>query len=429
MDKKAIILKYYHSILELKDDLDKEMEGFIIESISSVNIILEHLKCMADYNDLIKNKIIIGPNNFNYNKIFTQEVINKIYRIRNEDNFKEIEKKLSEIYLDIVKYINENKFESLFGLLGDCILGITKKEVQDYQLNNTELKYHELSDKILREQEYKNKTPNITKENFFEKYPEFFESIDKDGLVNISNLEINWNKDGVYYKNYFLYYDDLFVELGVRNSFIYEFLPFFDKYKNNLEFKIKLNLDKIISISNYKELNLIGGMYFGPQFSIDKFFTKSNKTLFTRKQRLNPKFSNYFGNNLIYTDFYIDQINNSFLIEEIGENKNNGFYLNRLVHSEFEINNEKIKHFDGSVLFYNFDNLNKRKGVLLSTIPKLSDSKYKLFRIDGLLDFEDYKNILFSFYDRNEMILEYFNLDEYKRKYKAILDYENGTDY
>jgi hypothetical protein len=53
-----------------------------------------------------------------------------------------------------------------------------------------------------------------------------------------------------------------------------------------------------------------------------------------------------------------------------------------LIHSEFDIKEQKIKHFDGSILFYDFENLNKRKDVLLSTYPKLSDNKYKLFRID-----------------------------------------------
>lgn len=429
MDKKEIILKYYNDILKLKDDLDNEMEWFMIESISSVAIILAHLKCMADYNDLIKDKIFLSPYSFNYDKIITQEIINKIYRIRNEDNIKEIEKGLSEIYLSIIKHINENKFENLFWQLWDCISWITKKEVENFQLVNPELKYNELMDKILREQELKNKTPNITKEEFFEKYPEFFESIDKDWLVNISNLEINWNKEWFYYKDYFIYYDDLFLKLWIINSFIYEYLPFYNKSKSYLQFKIKVNLDKIICKSNYKELMLLWWMYFWPEFSIDKFFTKSDKTLLIRKQRLNPKFSKYFWNNLTFTDFYIDQINNSFLIEEIWENKYNDIYLNRLIHSEFDINKEKIKHFDGSVLFYDFDNLNKRKEVLLSTYPKLSNSKYKLFRIDWLLDFEDYKNILFWFYDWNEMILEYFNLDEYKEKYKDILDYENWIDY
>jgi hypothetical protein len=69
---------------------------------------------MADYNDLIKDKIFISTYTFNYNKNITHEIINSIYKMRNEDNIKEIEQKLSIIYLNIVKYIDENKFENLF---------------------------------------------------------------------------------------------------------------------------------------------------------------------------------------------------------------------------------------------------------------------------------------------------------------------------
>ena len=103
--------------------------------------------------------------------------------------------------------------------------------------------------------------------------------------------------------------------------------------------------------------------------------------------------------------------------------------MNRLIHSEFNTQFKTINHFDGSVLFYEKIALEKRKSVLLSSRPKLSKSKQKLFRIDGKIGFESYKNILLRFFSGNELLLEYFDIDEYKQTYKDILDYKNGVDY
>jgi len=81
------------------------------------------------------------------------------------------------------------------------------------------------------------------------------------------------------------------------------------------------------------------------------------------------------------------------------------------------------------MLYYERDNLEARKSELLSNRPKLSKTKQKLFRIDGEIDFESYKNILLGFFIGNELVLEYFDFNEYKETYKDILDYDNGIDY
>jgi len=429
VNKKDILLKFHQNLFHIKEDLDKEMNWFMIESIGTINIILPHVFCLANYNDFIKEKIFIHGIIFNSNKEFITNILKDLHKLKDIDDIKIISWILALIQKKIITYIEKDKVDSLFSELTECIIWIEKDYVKEFISLNPWKGWHDLFALIDEEQKLKNITPNINKEDFLEKYPDFLEAIDKDGLVIISNLEIDWQKEWVYYKDFFIYYDDLFLELWIHQSFISEYFAFFDKQPNNTTFRIKLNLNKIISKSNYKILMLMWWMYFWPEFSIDKFFTQSENTLFTRKQRLNKWFDTHYGNKLIYTDFYIDQINNSFLIEEIWENKYGNFYLNRLIHSEFNIDKEKIEHFDGSILFYKEENMKDRQNVLLSAYPKLSSKKNKLFRIDGEIDFINYRDILLWFYDWNEMILEYFDLNEYKEKYKNILDYENWVDY
>lgn len=430
MNKKEIVLEFFDDVLELKIQLDKEMDGFIIESISTLNVILPYIQCFADYNDIIRDKISINGIIFNCNKDFANKIINVLYKLKDEDDIQVLEWKLKMLFSEIMSYVKENKFKNLVYSVSDCIEWIDEEYVKEFVFLNPLLGHHDALDAIIKQQEKKNHTPSIKKESFLDKYPEFKDSIDKDWLVNISKLNIKWSADWLFYEDYLIYYDDLFFDLKIKDSFISAFASLYVSPSDGSEFRIRLNLDKIISKSDYRLLLLLWWAYFWPQFDIEHFFTKSTETLFTRKQRLNVWFDEYFSNKIIYTDFYIDQVNGSFLIEEIREDTQKDIFLNRLIHSEFDIKNKKIKHFDWSILYYDKENIESRKSVFLwGKYPKFAHNKCKLFRIDWQIWLEDYRNILFWFYEWNEMVLEYLDLDEYKNTYSHILDYKNWIDY
>lgn len=427
MNKKELILWYIEKLFLEKEKFYKEEHLFTsgkIELLYTIN----SLKSIANYNDLINSEICLDfyPIPLDIKKL---RYIKELIRLKDENNLKDIKEILDYLYKDLVKFLYNNKVEDICSLLSDHIEWIDLDYVIKYINENNEKDANEIIDFITEDQKIKNITPNISKKDFFEKFPNILELIDKDLLLDITDLEIDYNKEWIFVEDYFIYYDDLFFDLGITNPFIFDFFWLYKNYSDECKFKIKLNFDMIVSKENYKELILLWGLFFWPEFSIDKFFTNSDKVLFTRKKRLNEKFDRYFWNKIYYTDFNIDQRDNSFLIEEIWENKYKDYYYNRLIHSKFNIENNVIEHFDGSILFYDIENLNKRKEKLLSNYPKLSCKKSKLFRIDWKLDFDWYRNLLISFYNDNEMILEYFNLDEYKEKYSHILDYENQIDY
>ncbi len=427
MNKKELILWYIEKLTLEKKKFYKKEHVFTsgkLELLYTIN----SLKSIANYDDLIKSEICLDfyPIPLDLKKL---RYIKELSRLKGENNIQDIKEILISLYKDLIKFLYKEKVEDICSILSDQIEWIDRDYIIRYINENNVKDANEIIDSITKDQEIKNTIPNISKKDFFEKFPNILELIDKDLLLDITDLEINYNREWIFLKDYFIYYDDLFFDLGIITPFVFDFFWLYKNNSDECKFKIKLNFNKIIGKENYKEFIFLWGLFFWPEFSIDKFFTKSDKVLFTRKKRLNKKFDNYFWNKIYYTDFNIDQRDNSFLIEEIWENKYKDYYYNRLIHSKFNIEDNVIEHFDGSILFYDIDNLNKRKEKLLSNYPKLSCKKNKLFRIDGKLNFDGYRDLLISFYNANEMILEYFNLEEYKEKYSHILDYESQIDY
>jgi len=79
VNKKDILLKFHQNLFHIKEDLDKEMNWFMIESIGTINIILPHVFCLANYNDFIKEKIFIHGIIFNSNKEFITNILKDLH--------------------------------------------------------------------------------------------------------------------------------------------------------------------------------------------------------------------------------------------------------------------------------------------------------------------------------------------------------------
>ncbi len=372
----------------------------------------------------------------NFNK---NEISQTIKQLIEEKNIEKLTEVSNQIYDLIFKLKEEEKVNLLYLESSDYIENLKIQDVVELYSSLENKSHDHCFDKIMEQQKISNNTSSINKIDFFEEYSIDENVVDKDGLANISSKTfpkiLNVNPEWIYIDKYFIYYDEIYDEMKMTNYFGPDFLSFFfyliRKHENKqIDFKIKLNFNKIISLQNYKCISLFGGTYFWPEYSERNFFTKSNQTILTRKQRLNFGFMEHFGNDITYTDFYLDQRNSSFMIEEIWENKyNTDYFINRLSHSEMDIKKQIIKHFDWSLLFYENDNIKKRKDSKLSDNPKLSLKKIKVFRIDWELEMQDYIFINLVFFSDNEMVLEYFDKKCYDSIYAHILDYEWWTDY
>lgn len=282
-----------------------------------------------------------------------------------------------------------------------------------------------------------NTTPDIPKDNFFEKYPEFTDFLDDEGLFEFDLLKNKYlsrcSNYWVYYWDYFIHFHNLWwlnvnERVNCNRFFIMNFYKCYRKYWDTCKFKIKLDFDKIIHKDKYSEVFLMSTWY-GPPYIEDKLFiNKNDSPLPIRYKRTNSKFDEYMKNNIFFTDFLLDNKNNSYQIEEIWENLYNWLIANRFIHTEFNIEEKKIKHFDGSILLYDTDLYENRKEVNLLHNKKINKDKIKLFKIDWKIEVEDRQDLILTFFINNEMLLEYFDKESYKKLYSHILDYENWID-
>ena len=355
-------------------------------------------------------------------KTFKKIVANLLWKSSIMNIKDEMDKVNENMLIEIKKELIEASF---LGIKEYC-QDITKEDIiarSDEMFNYDDSWWFEWM--ILEEQKKKNQEPDITKEDFFEKYPEFKKSLDRHWLIDLSlddyELLRRFNFDWMYYKDYFIYFDDLFLNFD-KKLFLDNFLNFScsNKWKNVC--KIRLNYNKIISLKKYKYVMLVEWVYFWPDYNPDKFFITENKpSELTVKRRESEKFNECFWNFIERTEFKFDPKNNSFLIEEVWRNENNWFYVNRLAHCEFDITKKIVKHFDGSMLFYDMDSYYVREDTNLLKQENLEHSKVKLFQIDWEVSIKEREKLLLSYYMRNELVLEYLDEESYKNNYENLL--------
>jgi hypothetical protein len=267
----------------------------------------------------------------------------------------------------------------------------------------------------------------IEKRVFLEEYPFFVE--DKDGLVSLNKLE--WWR---------------FVHLGyLIDDYFIPFSPFFSydwrpweltEYTNftltgsitwlferfpTLDCRIRFNLDCISPISYYKDGELWWGGQWLPMFDLEKLFSKT-VSLVSQKIRVNKKFDEVMWNFIERTEFWYQSVDKSLQIEEITDIIFDNSYINRYLHTEFDENSKTIRHTDGSLLFYDLETKIQRSQVKLDSRLKNAQGDIKLFRIDWIVPLDEWLFILYRWFSFNELVLEWFNPEEYKSRYHDILD-------
>ncbi len=429
------MIKLYDGIIRLCREFMQSYTHFLWHKIYWVCSLIHALYMICDEN--YKDKWILNvEKNFiedaiiKHNWKVSTETI-KIFKriVANlpwESSMTDIKAEMDKINESMLIEIKKELIESSYLGIKDYCQDIVKEDIiarSDEMFNYDDFWWFEWM--ILEEQRKKNQEPDITKEEFFEKYPEFEKTLDRHWLIDLSfdNFELlkRFNFDWMYYKDYFIYFDDLLLYWD-RKLFLDDFFEFSYLYKWKNVCKIKLNYNKIISLKKYKYVLVPEWAYFWPNYNPDKFFITENKEpSLTIKKRESEKFNEYFLNSIERTEFKFDPKNNSFLVEEVWRNENNWFYANRLAHCEFDITKRIIKHFDGSMLLYDMDLYHARENSNLLKQENLEHTKVKLFQIDWEISIKEREKLLLSYYRRNELVLEYLDEESYKNNYENLL--------
>jgi len=248
-------------------------------------------------------------------------------------------------------------------------------------------------------------------------YPELKNKLDKDGLLIIDN-DFTLHDNGIIYKNHVLHYHQ-FLRRGYTGNpnfdFIGKFIAYYYKTNQTNNFRIGIDMQRVMP-KEYLENLFERDAWFGTDFDASKLDDPYTIGL-TVKKRIKP----LGHNNLDRTEFlwaYKDSIK-TFEVEEISntEYKFDRFNINKYIHSERDIFNHKLQHFDGAVKIYYSHEYNKRFNTKLPNEFK-APLKIKLFRIDGDINIDKWIDLTNYFFKGNEMILEYFNPDMFQRIFK-----------
>lgn len=93
-------------------------------------------------------------------------------------------------------------------------------------------------------------------------------------------------------------------------------------------------------------------------------------------------------------------------------------------HSERDTQKRVLRHLDGAVKVYLPDNYSDRFNSNIPTETK-SHAKIKLFRVDGNIVLDDWIELISFFFKSNEMIVEYFNPEQFKHIFEErVRDYK-----
>lgn len=251
-----------------------------------------------------------------------------------------------------------------------------------------------------------------------ETYPELEERLDDDGLLLIDE-DMTVMDLGLMYRDHILHYHRL-----LRGGFSYSSRPnadlmwcFGQYYKESgdtNEFRVAVDHSRLMPKEAYERVFELS-RWFGPRFGREKLDDPRVVGL-TVVGRDEPGLSALIGP-LAWerTEFYWkhDDGIKTLEIEEIstGEHALDDRYLNRYLHAERDVRARRLRHFDGAVKVYPRGRYGDRLSARLPHGERVQ--KIKLFRIDGDVDVGRWLGMVGHFFSGNEMVLEYFDPDQY----------------
>lgn len=263
-------------------------------------------------------------------------------------------------------------------------------------------------------------------------YPELESKFDKDGLLILDdNFKIF---DGaIEYKDHVLHYHQL-LRRGYTSNPNFDFLGRFAKIyydtKDKNQFRVAIDHRRIMPKEFYSMIVELD-TWFGPPFNAYKLDDPNYVGLTIVKRNKDSLFE--LTNKLNRTEFYWSfdkNVTKTFEIEEITEIdfKFEHFIFNKYIHSERNIEQKKFVHLDGAVKVYLEDSYQSRYDQNIPTEPRCY-KKIKLWRIDGCIDKISWIDIISFFFKSNEMVIEYFNPEEFIKLFELrIRDFKKWKE-
>ncbi|MEA4967861.1 MAG: hypothetical protein VB048_07070 [Bacteroidaceae bacterium] len=243
-------------------------------------------------------------------------------------------------------------------------------------------------------------------------FPNLYKNIDEDGLINISQLF----KDFVYigggiFKNksseILVFVHRYFRKsLSIFNSINHFFIDELIKEADNINIKIALDFDLIGYAKTYSQTIELE-YWYGPKFNDDVSKIPSGVTVHSADE-----YSKYLDG-IDKTEFFwkkesdmqtleIEEIRNipSFWVEKDS-------WGCRYIHSIYDDLAKSFIHFDGAIRMYTTDEMIHRISKDIRTAGKHTFYT-KIFRVDGKMNIEKWKNLVCHYYQSNLLVPEYF---------------------
>lgn len=247
-------------------------------------------------------------------------------------------------------------------------------------------------------------------------FPELIAKQDKDGLIFLSDLLMNFS-----YKGNGVFKDknsDLAViahqyfrkSLSLHNSMNNFLIDELVKQTKNKKIKVRIALDRdMIGYAKTYHDTIELEYWRGPKFSSDVSKIKLGVSVYGSNEY--QRF--YYG--ISRTEFWWKHENGKQIleVEEVKEHPSKGISLDnygcRYVHSIFDETTSSFEHFDGAIRMYDTEKMILRIDKDIKSAGKNSDYT-KLFRIDGELKIADWKTLVCHYYKGNPLIHEYFDV-------------------
>jgi hypothetical protein len=268
---------------------------------------------------------------------------------------------------------------------------------------------------------------DLSESRVLEAYPELEDRFDDDGLLRIGE-DTTVMDHGVVYRDHILHYHQLlrggFSSSSSPNADLaWRFGQYHKESGGTNEFRIAVDHRRLMPKEAYEKVFELSA-WFGPRFGREKLDDPKVVGL-TVVGRDEPEFFAIGGtSSLERTEFYWkhDDGIKTLKIEEIStrgcvlDNR----YLNRYLHAERDVRARRLRHFDGAVKVYPKDRYEDRLSVFLPHGERCQ--KIKLFRIDGDVDVERWLDMTGHFFSGNEMVLEYFDPEQYHQFFDEKLE-------
>lgn len=249
--------------------------------------------------------------------------------------------------------------------------------------------------------------------------PELEKKLDKDGLLVVDD-DLTLHDGGIEYGDYMLHYHQLLRREYTANpnfDFLMVFVDYHRRMRNKNIFRIAIDWMRIMPKKWYSQL-FERDTWYGPHFSEIALDESNVVGLTIVKRNQNSLFG--LSNKLDRTEFYwsfSDGIK-TFETEEVSlpDYAFEHYRFNRYVHAERDIQGKFFRHLDGAVKVYLENRYDERFTTHLPKEPHCY-KKPKLWRIDGVIDLDAWKDLISFFFKGNEMVIEYLNPQEFKDRF------------